>query len=164
MKEVGDFNRDSNVISCFFLKCELHFDLFNQHFRHHPHKVIFCVSRLKGDAERWRELCSRILGRNASREQLYPSYEDFQSEVRTRFWKDMDAQIKHVQWEKLRQVNFLDGDQFLQKFEELAYDAGVHDNKQVMLTQIKKAAQEMSKNTIYSADGEVPTTYHGWKA
>ncbi len=33
-----------------------------------------------------------------------------------------------------------------------------------MLTQIKKAAQETSKNTIYSADGEVPTTYDGWKA
>ncbi len=33
-----------------------------------------------------------------------------------------------------------------------------------MLTQIKKAAWETSKNTIYSADGEVPTTYKGWKA
>ncbi len=44
LKEVDDFSRDSNDISCFFLKCELHFDLFNQHFRYHPHKVIFCVS------------------------------------------------------------------------------------------------------------------------
>ncbi len=33
-----------------------------------------------------------------------------------------------------------------------------------MLTQIKKATQETSKNTIYSADGEVPTTYDRWKA
>ncbi len=33
-----------------------------------------------------------------------------------------------------------------------------------MIAQIKKAAQETSKNTIYSADGEVPTTYEGWKA
>ncbi len=48
-----------------------------------------------------------------------------------------DEQIKHAQWEKLRQV---------------------------MLAQIKKATQETSKNTIYSADREVPTTYDGWKA
>ncbi len=40
----NDFNGDSNDISCFFLKCELHFNLFNRHFRYHPHKVIFCVS------------------------------------------------------------------------------------------------------------------------
>ncbi len=33
-----------------------------------------------------------------------------------------------------------------------------------MNAQIKKAARETSKNTIYSADGEVPTTYNGWKA
>ncbi len=33
-----------------------------------------------------------------------------------------------------------DSDQFFQKFEELAYDAGVCDNEQVMLAQIKKAA------------------------
>ncbi len=49
-------------------------------------------------------------------------------------------QIKHVQWEKLRQSIFQDGNQFFQRFEELAYDAGVHDSEQVMLTQVKKAA------------------------
>ncbi len=69
-----------------------------------------------------------------------------------------------MQWEKLRQSTFQDGDQFFQKFKELAYDAGVCDNEQVMLAQIKKAAWETSKNSIYSADGEVPTTYEGWKA
>ncbi len=52
-----------------------------------------------------------------------------------------------------------DGDQFFQKFEKLAYDARVCDNERVMLTQIKKVTQEMSKNTIYLADGEVSTTY-----
>ncbi len=128
LKEVNDFNGDSNDISCFFLKCELHFDLFNRHFRYHPHKVIFCVSQLKGDAEKWWELCSRIIGENDDREQLYPSYEDFQTELRGRFWKNADAQIKHAQWEKLRQSSYQDGDQFFQKFEELAYDTGVHDN------------------------------------
>ncbi len=61
-------------------------------------------------------------------------------------------------------LNYPDSDQFFQKFEELAYDTGVCDNEQVMLTQIKKATQETSKNMIYSADGEVPTTYKGWKA
>ncbi len=49
-------------------------------------------------------------------------------------------QIKQAQWEKLRQSTFQDGNQFFQKFEELAYDARVCDNEQVMLAQIKKAA------------------------
>ncbi len=73
-------------------------------------------------------------------------------------------QIKHAQWEKLRQLMYQDGNQFFQKFEELVYDVGVHDNKQVMLAQIKKAACKTSKNMIYSADGKVPITYEGWKA
>ncbi len=33
-----------------------------------------------------------------------------------------------------------------------------------MIAQIKKATRETSKNTIYSADGEVPISYKGWKA
>ncbi len=33
-----------------------------------------------------------------------------------------------------------------------------------MLHQIKKAARQTSKNTIYSADGDVPINYEGWKA
>ncbi len=164
LKEVNDFNGESNNISHFFLKCELHFDLFNCHFRYHPHKVIFCVSQLKGDAEKWWELCSRIIRKNTDGEQQYPSYADFQSELKARFWKDTDAQIKHVQWEKLRQSTFQDSDQFFQKFKELAYDARIRDNKQVMLAQVKRAAQEMSKNTIYSANRELPITYQGWKA
>ncbi len=61
-------------------------------------------------------------------------------------------------------MSYPDGNQFFQKFKELAYDAGVHDNEQVMLTQIKKAAHKTSKNMIYVANGEVPTTYDGWKA
>ncbi len=72
-------------------------------------------------------------------------------------------QIKHVQWEKLRQLSYPDGDQFFQKFEELAYNAGVRGNKQVMLAEIKKATGKTSKNIIYMADGEVPTTYDRWK-
>ncbi len=44
LKEVDDFKGDSDNITCFFLKCELHFDLFNRHFQYPPHKVIFCVS------------------------------------------------------------------------------------------------------------------------
>ncbi len=95
---------------------------------------------------------------------MYPSYEDFKSELNKRFWKDADTQIKHAQWEKLRQVNYKDSDKFFQEFEELTHYAGVHDNEQVMLAQIEKAACEMSKNIIYSANGEVPTTYDGWKA
>ncbi len=44
LKEVDDFKGDSNDITQFFLKCELHFELFNRHFYYPPHKVIFCVS------------------------------------------------------------------------------------------------------------------------
>ncbi len=44
LKEVDDFKGDSTDISRFFLKCELHFELFNRHFHYLPHKVIFCVS------------------------------------------------------------------------------------------------------------------------
>ncbi len=104
-----------------------------------------------------------MIGVDNKGEQLYPLYDDFKAEVKPRFWKDSDSQIKHAQWEKLRQMTYQDGDQFFQKFEELVYDARVRSNRQVMLTQIKKAAHKTSKNTIYVADGEVPTTYKGWK-
>ncbi len=45
-----------------------------------------------------------------------------------------------MQWEKLRQVNFSDSDQFFQQFKELTYYARVRDNEKVMIMQIKKAA------------------------
>ncbi len=112
----------------------------------------------------WWELCARLIGRNTDREQQYPTYEDLKNELNARFRKDSDAQIKYMQWEKLRQTTYQEGHQFFQKFKELAYHARVRDNQQVMLDQIKKATCDMSKNTIYLADGEVPTTYEGWKA
>ncbi len=87
LKEVDDFNGDSNDITRFFQKCELHFGLFNRHFFYPPHKVIFCVSRLTGDAQRWWELQSQMLGKNADGQQLYPTYEDFEAHLRARFWK-----------------------------------------------------------------------------
>ncbi len=36
LKEVDNFHGDSNDISRFFQKCELHFDLHNQHYRYPP--------------------------------------------------------------------------------------------------------------------------------
>ncbi len=33
LKEVNDFKGESTDISCFFSQCEMHFSLFNQHFR-----------------------------------------------------------------------------------------------------------------------------------
>ncbi len=125
LKEVDDFHGDSNDISRFFLKCELHFDLYNRHYRYPPHKVIFCVSQLAGDTQRWWELQARILGKSADGEQFYPAYDDFEEKLRNRFWKGADEQIKRAQWEKLRQVNYKDGDKFFQEFEELAHYAGV---------------------------------------
>ncbi len=57
--------------------------------------------------------------------------------LRAWFWKDADEQIKRAAWEKLRQVNFKDGDKFFQEFEELAHYTGVRGNEQVMVAQIK---------------------------
>ncbi len=164
LKEVDDFKGDSTDITQFFQKCELHFELFNRHFFYPPHKVIFCDLRLAGNAQKWWELCTRVIGRNNDGDQLYPTYEDFKATLNMRFWKDADAEIKHAQWEKLRQVDFKDGDQFFQQFEELAFYADVHDNEQVMVAQIKRAAHETSKNTIYAADSNLPTLYNEWKA
>ncbi len=129
-----------------------------------PHKVIFCVSRLAGDAQRWWELQARILGKSADGEQFYPAYDEFKEKLRNRFWKDADEQIKRAQWEKLKQVNFKDGDKFFQEFEELAHYAGVRGNKQVMVAQIKRAARETSKNTIYAGDSDLPDLYDDWKS
>ncbi len=65
-----------------------------------------------------------MIGVNDEGERLYPSYANFKVEVRKQFWKDADTQIKHAQWEKLRQMTYQDGDQFFQKFKELVYDVG----------------------------------------
>ncbi len=164
LKEVNDFHGDSNDISRFFLKCKLHFSVFNRHYFYHPHKVVFCVSQLAGDVHRWWELQSQIIGKNTDREQLYPTYEDFETHLRARFWKDADKQIRRAAWEKLRQATFKDGDKFFQEFEELAHYSGVHGNKQVMVAQIKRATCETSKNTIYAADGDLPVLYNDWKS
>ncbi len=164
LKEVDDFKGDSDDITCFFLKCKLHFYVFNRHFWHPPHKVIFCVSRLADDAGKWWELSVQQLGMAPTREQLYPNYEDFKAALTTWVWKDANEQLKYAQWEKLKQVDFKDGDKFFQQFEEFAYHAGIRNNNQLMLHQIKKATCQTSKNTIYSADGDVPTDYDGWKA
>ena len=96
--------------------------------------------------------------------QLYPTYEEFKANLEKRFWKDADAQLKYAQWEKLRQTDSKDGDKFFQEFEELAYHARVRDNDQIMLHQVKKAARQSSKNTIYSADRDVLIKYKDWKA
>ncbi len=61
-------------------------------------------------------------------------------------------------------MNFKDGDRFFQEFEELAHYAGVHGNEQVMVAQIKRAACETSKNTIYAGNGDLPNLYDDWKS
>ncbi len=77
-----------------------------------------------------------------------PNIWRFQSDPQYEVLKDADAEIKLVQWEKLRQVDFKDGDQFFQQFKELAFYADVRGNEQVMVTQIKRAACEPVK-TLY---------------
>ncbi len=139
----------------------MYFSVFNQFFHHHPHKIVFCASRFKGEAQNWWEVATRELGESDEGDQRYPSYANFKAEVRRRFWKDLDAKIKYVQWEKLRQVNFKDSDLFFQKFESLIFEAGIASNERMMCAQVKKAACETSKNTIYAGNGDVPTTYQG---
>ncbi len=82
VKEPENFSGDSNDIAWFFSQCDMYFSVFNQYFRHHPHKVIFCVSRFSKDAQVWWELCARELGRNTLGDQVYSAYEHFVEEVR----------------------------------------------------------------------------------
>ncbi|PBK90271.1 hypothetical protein ARMGADRAFT_1083133 [Armillaria gallica] len=163
VKEPDNFNGDSNDIARFFSQCDMYFSVFNQYFRYHPHKVIFAASRFGKDAQVWWELCARELGRDVYSEQLYPDYEQFVIEVRRRFWKDANAEIKLAQWEELRQKTFADGDLFFQQFESLAFEAGVFGIDQMMVAQVKKAMRTTTKDIIYGTDGDLPTNYQEWK-
>ncbi len=141
----------------------MYFSVFNQYFRHHPHKIIFCVLCFTKDAQVWWELCARELGRNTLGDQQYPTYEQFVEEVRQRFWKDANAEIKFTQWEKLRQSSFPDGNLFFQQFESLTFEAGILGINQMMMAQVKNACRSSSKDIIYASDGDVPTNYQEWK-
>ncbi len=141
----------------------MYFSIFNQHFYYHPHKVIFCASRFKREAQVWWELCARELGRDAQGFQLYPAFEQFVEEVRRRFWKDANAEIKFAQWEGLRQSNFPDGDLFFQQFESLAFEVGVLGIDLMMVAQVKKACRAMTKDIIYALDADPPADYQAWK-
>ncbi len=163
VKVPDDFNGDSNDIARFFSQCDMYFSIFNQHFYYHPHKVIFCASHFKKEAQVWWELCARELGRDAQGFQLYPAYEQFVEEVRRRFWKDANAKIKFAQWEGLRQSNFPDGDLFFQQFESLAFEAGVLGIDIMMMAQVKKACRATTKDIIYASDADPPADYPAWK-
>ncbi len=162
-RESNPFKGESSDIACFFSQCKMYFSIYNQFFCHHPHKVIFCASRFEGEAQNWWEVAARELRESKDRDQRYLSYADFKAEVRRRFWKDSDAEIKYAQWEKLCQVDFKDGDLFFQKFKSLVFKARVFGNEHIMCTQVKKAACETSKNTIYAGNRIIPTTYQEWK-
>ncbi len=84
-------------------------------------------------------------------------------EVRCRFWKDANTEIKFAQWERLRQSNFPDGNLFFQQFESLAFEAGILGINQMMMVQVKKACRSTTKDIIYASDGDVLTTYQEWK-
>ncbi len=163
VKVPDDFHGDSNDIARFFSQCDMYFSIFNQHFYHHPHKVIFCASRFRKEAQVWWELCARGLGRDAQGFQLYLAYEHFVEEVRRRFWKDANTEIKLAQWEALRQSSFPDGDLFFQQFESLAFEAGVLGINQMMMAQVKKACRAMTKDIIYASDADPPADYQAWK-
>lgn len=163
VKEPDNFNGDSSDITWFFSQCDMYFAIFNQYFCHHPHKVIFCASRFGKDAQVWWELCAWELGRNSNGDQVYPAYEMFVDEVRRRFWKDANAEIKFAQWESLHQKNFPDGDLFFQQFESLVFEARVLRIDMMMVAQVKKACRSTTKDIIYVTDGELPTNYQAWK-
>ncbi len=103
------------------------------------------------------------VGRDADSYQLYPAYEQFVEEVRQRFWKDANAEIKFAQWERLRQSNFLDSDVFFQQFESLAFEAGVLGIDMMMVAQVKKVCRSMAKDIIYASDANIPINYQEWK-
>ncbi|PBK83245.1 hypothetical protein ARMGADRAFT_1089599 [Armillaria gallica] len=159
VKKPDGFSGDLNVITRFFSQCDMYFSVFNQYFQYHPHKVIFCTSHFTKDTQVWWELCARELGRNVNGDQVYPAYKQFIEEVRWRFWKDANTEIKLAQWERLRQSNLPDGDLFFQQFESLVFKASVLGVNQMMVAQVKKACQSTSKDIIYRSDGDVLTTY-----
>ncbi len=128
-----------------------------------PHKVTFCASRFGKEAQVWWELCARELGRDANGFQLYPAYKQFVEEVRQRFWKDANAEIKFAQWEGLRQSQFPNGDLFFQQFKSLAFEAGVLRINMMMVAQVKKACRSTAKDIIYASDANVPGNYQEWK-
>ncbi len=92
-----------------------------------------------------------------------PCLQTVLEEVRHRFWKDANAEIKFAQWESLRQNNFPDGDLFFQQFESLVFEAGVLGIDMMMMAQVKKACHSTTKDIIYVSDGDVPITYQQWK-
>ncbi len=94
---------------------------------------------------------------------MYPAYEQFVEEVRRRFWKDANAEIKFAQWEALQQSNFPDGDLFFQQFELLVFEAGILGIDMMMMAQVKKVCRLTTKDIIYASDGDTPTTYQEWK-
>ncbi len=159
VKVPDNFNGDSNDIAQFFSQCDMYFSVFNQHFRYHPHKVIFCASHFGKDAQVWWELCARELGWNVNGDQLYLAYEKFVEEVRRQFWKDANVEIKFAQWERLWQNQFSDGDLFFQQFKSLAFEAGVLGIDMMMVAQVKKACRLMAKDIIYASDADVPPNY-----
>ncbi len=158
-----NFNGNSNDIACFFSQCDMYFLVFNQHFYYRAHKVIFCTSRFGKEAQVWWELCAQELERDTDGFQLYPAYKQFVEEVRRRFWKDANAEIKFTQWERLRQNQFPDGDSFFQQFKSLAFEAGVLGIDMMMVAQVKKACRSMAKDIIYTSDADIPANYPEWK-
>ncbi|KAK0243611.1 hypothetical protein EDD85DRAFT_944929 [Armillaria nabsnona] len=164
LREVQPFKGESGDIRCFFSQCEMHFSLYNNYLRHHPHKVVFCISHFEGDAQEWWNTIAENMGRDANDEQLFPSYTDFKAWTKARFWQDADARLKKAAWQRLRQSDFKDGDLFFQKFEQLAAEAGVAGDELMMLDQIEKAARATSKTAIFTAASAIPTDYPQWKA
>ncbi|PBK81146.1 hypothetical protein ARMGADRAFT_1091577 [Armillaria gallica] len=53
VKEPDSFSGNSNDIARFFSQCDMYFSVYNQYFRYHPHKVIFCMSHFTKDAQTW---------------------------------------------------------------------------------------------------------------
>ncbi|KAK0470794.1 hypothetical protein IW261DRAFT_1572640 [Armillaria novae-zelandiae] len=158
VREPAPFEGNSNDIMRFFNQCEMYFEAHDRHFQHHPHKVVFCVSRFDKEGQIWWGL--QIRGLRAGNGQMqYPEYATFKAAVLKRFWKDADEKIKRAQWKKLKQKDYSDGELFFQKFEELALEAGVIDNEQMMLNQIEEAARQTSKDKILYNDAEQPRTY-----
>ncbi len=164
LKEVDNFKGKLDDIAHFFSQYKMHFSLFNNYLQYHPHRVIFCVSQFKGEAQNWWNVLAQNLGQDANGNQLYPNYANFKAWVKAHFWQDADEQLKRAQWEKLRQSDFKDRDLFFQTFKQLTVEAGVAGDKLVMTMQIKKAVCATSKTAIFTAASTIPTGYAEWKA
>ncbi|SJL16295.1 uncharacterized protein ARMOST_19815 [Armillaria ostoyae] len=149
--EPASFKGESIDIRRFFNQCEMYFELHQHWLTSSPHRIVFCASRFKGEAQVWWDLQQRRYYSDAISHWRYPLYANFKKAVHDQFFQDADAKLKYQALEKLHQTDFKSGEVFFQKFKELALEADIIDNEGQMAQMVKEVPNHL------------PDTYEEWK-